>query len=245
MITGGTRAFVSGGNRGLGLAIASALLHGRETRTVMGMRDPQSAVEAQRVSANQPGRAMMVAFDHTDQASIERAAEWCGSVLGSLDLLVNCAAVNQAAGWPPEASKGGLAALRREALLEMMAINLVGPVMTCQAFLPLLLRSPSPCVVNISTSRASLFAADAPGSFGYAISKAALNMATRKIAAELRQVGGVVVAVDPGWIRTRMGGPQAVTEPIEAASRLLALLARDGPELTGRFVTVDGEDIPW
>jgi NAD(P)-dependent dehydrogenase (short-subunit alcohol dehydrogenase family) len=76
--------------------------------------------------------------------------------------------------------------------------------MTSQAFLPLLRKAAAPIIVNMSTSRASV--AHAPSnSFAYGLSKAALNMATRKMS--MTTPGCAVVAVDPGWLRTDMGGP--------------------------------------
>jgi NAD(P)-dependent dehydrogenase (short-subunit alcohol dehydrogenase family) len=238
-------AVVTGANRGIGLAIASTLLNDYDATVALAVRNPELVPDNGAAVGSHPGKSLVIALDYTDHASIIKAARSCHAAFDHIDLLVNCAAVNKAPGWRPEASKGNLKDLHPEALAGMLSINVIGPVMTCQAFLPLLLRSKRPCVVNVSTSRASLGSVEDPGSFGYAISKAALNMATRKIASELANSGGAAVAIDPGWVRTRMGGPEAPVEPADAAARLLAVAIRNDDAVNSRFLNLDGEDVPW
>ncbi len=238
-------ALVTGANRGLGLALARDLLERRDALVAMGLRDPANAASCHELLDGRRQRGLVVHLDYADAGSAASAATACRSWLGHLDLLVNCGGVNAAPGYPPGASKGPLGQLDPQALLAVLGTNVVGPVLTCQAFLPLLRRSARPCVVNVSGGRGSLAAATEPGSFGYAVSKAALNMATRKMAAQLGLEGGVAVAVDPGWVRTRMGGPDAPGDPDVAAARLIDLVLGRAAELNGRFVTVDGRDVPW
>lgn len=239
------RAVVTGANRGLGQAIAACLLNDYRARVVMTARRPRQAMTDAVIADGAANRTALVPLDYTSPDSIVEAAQVTARILGRVDLLVNCAGINKADTWPPEASKGGLAHLRAEALTHLLNTNVVGPVMTCQAFLPLLREAARPYVINISTSRASLTSVDDPRSFGYAVSKAALNMATRKIAAELADYGGIVVAIDPGWLRTRMGGPEAPTDPADAAARLLRLVLCGQLAINGRFLTPDGEEVPW
>jgi NAD(P)-dependent dehydrogenase (short-subunit alcohol dehydrogenase family) len=83
------------------------------------------------------------------------------------------------------------------------------------------------------------------GSFGYAVTKAALNMATRKLAFDMAAIRGGAVAVDPGWIRTRMGGHDAPDDPREVAEETLHTVLGRIRELNGKFITAAGEVIPW
>jgi NAD(P)-dependent dehydrogenase (short-subunit alcohol dehydrogenase family) len=200
------------------------------------------AAGADELAAAFPGRAILVRADHTDPDSLTAAA---GEVRpGELRLLVNCGGANIAMGHAATASKGPVGALTDAALAALYEVNVVGPVLLCQALWPELAR-PGRLVVNISTGRASLAGATDSGSFGYSVTKAALNMATRKLAAELAPHGSAAVAVDPGWVRTRMGGPEAPRTPADAARRLLdTVLTTDRP-WNGRFVDADGRDLPW
>jgi len=239
------RAVVTGANRGLGQAIAGCLINDYGAKVVMTARFPEPSMMDAVIGSDGADRTTLVALDYTNADSIARAAEVATQVLGHVDLLVNCAAINKADAWPPEASQGGLAHLQAEALTYLLNTNVVGPVMTCKAFLPLLREATSPCVINLSSSWASITNANDTRSFGYTISKAALNMATRKIAAELAEYAGTAVAIDPGWVRTRMGGPDAPTEPDDAAARLLHLVLSGQRAISGRFLNADGEELPW
>ncbi|HET8681956.1 MAG TPA: SDR family oxidoreductase [Micromonosporaceae bacterium] len=236
---------VTGASRGLGLSLVETVLATTGADVVACARDTAAATALQPVLARHPGRTLLVELDYRDPHSIRLAAQQCLGRLDRLDLLVNNGAVNRAPGLPAPQGKGPLEELSPDALRAMFDTNVVGPVLTCQAFLPLLSRSSQPCIVNISTSRASLSAVDGPGSFGYSVTKAALNMATRKLARQMAACNGCAVAVDPGWLRTDMGGPEAPTDPADCASRLLRTVCSDGAKLNGRFVTADGADLPW
>jgi NAD(P)-dependent dehydrogenase (short-subunit alcohol dehydrogenase family) len=221
------RALVTGASRGLGAALCAEL-------TGRGW-----AVQA----ATRAGPGLRL--DYNDPTSIAAAGEACAAAFDRLDLLVNCGAVNSAPGHRPAASKGPLASLEAVALTALWQTNVVGPVLAVRALLPLLRRSARGVVANISTSRASLSLATDPGSFGYAVSKAALNMATRKLAAELAPEGIDVFAIDPGWLRTAMGGPEAPVGPEQAATDLVHLLTGDTRVLSGQFVDRWGIQVPW
>ena len=80
---------------------------------------------------------------------------------------------------------------------------------------------------------------------GYAVSKAGLNMVTRYLADELGQRGITVVSVDPGWVRTDLGGDRAPLAPADAVAGLRAVLAGLGPDDHGAWLNRHGERVPW
>ncbi|MDP9416444.1 MAG: SDR family oxidoreductase [Actinomycetota bacterium] len=234
---------VTGANRGLGLALVDALLRRLGPLVVMAARRPE-AQECSRRLKTSPSRVRLVRIDLCDEDTMRGAAEVCAE-LGRLDVLVNCAGVNMVEGQPPEASKGPLAELSGAALTELFDVNARGPVLLVKHLATWLARSRRGLVVNLSTQRASLAQATTTGSFGYAMSKAALNMATRKLAAELQPVGVDVIALHPGWLRTGMGGVEAPTDPAQAAEKIVARVL-DGPRpASGGFYSVDGQALPW
>ncbi|HWL37531.1 MAG TPA: SDR family NAD(P)-dependent oxidoreductase [Frankiaceae bacterium] len=226
-------ALVTGANRGLGHALVTELLE-RGVRLVVGTT---------RSGGDAPAGAVAVRLDYADADSIRAAGAEVAAAVDTLDLVVNCGAVNVAPGLPRAESKGPAGDLSGAALRVLLDVNVVGPALAAQAFLPLL--GPGAVVVNVSSSRGSLALASDPGSVGYAVSKAALNMVTRKLAAELAPLGRTAVAVDPGWLRTDMGGDAAPRSAADAARDLVALLTRSRETLNGRFVTTGGEDLPW
>lgn len=231
-------ALVTGANRGLGLALARRLITQYQTYTILGVREPHAAGAAHEITGQFPDLADIARIDYTAPEQFQLP-----EMPREIELLINCGGANVAGGHAPSAAKGPLAELRAAALSELFMVNTVGPIMLCQKLLPRLSR-PS-LVANISTIRASISTTVDAGSFGYATTKAALNMATRKLAAQLGPLGICVVAVDPGWIRTRMGGDQAPRSAEEAAELVLDTLLSSAESLNGRFIDGSGKDEPW
>ncbi|KAK4249268.1 NADP-dependent dehydrogenase [Corynascus novoguineensis] len=129
--------------------------------------------------------------------------------------------------------------------------NLLGPTLVLQTLLPLL--APDARVANISSGAGSLTML-ATGKIAaeitpYSISKAALNMLTVHQQAQLRARGSgggiVVVAVDPGHVKTEMGGPKAVVEVADSARGVLKLIEGLTEKDGGRFWLYNGEELPW
>ena len=80
---------------------------------------------------------------------------------------------------------------------------------------------------------------------GYAVSKAALNMITVKLAAQLRADGITAIALHPGYLRTEMGAANAPLGADEAAERIVDLIDGLTPADSGRFLRWDGTEHPW
>jgi NAD(P)-dependent dehydrogenase (short-subunit alcohol dehydrogenase family) len=136
-------------------------------------------------------------------------------------------------------------AIEAKALLDAFTVNVVGATLLTQAATPMLERGNSPRVVNISSVLGSIGTRAAFGTPSYAISKAALNMATRQMAFELARRGIVAVAIHPGWVRTAMGGAEAELEPAAAVASVLGVVDRLRGADAGRFLDWNGTEVPW
>jgi NAD(P)-dependent dehydrogenase (short-subunit alcohol dehydrogenase family) len=160
-----------------------------------------------------------------------------------LDVLVNNAGVKWAAGreWAPSA--GPIEVLDRAAVVEVVSTNLVGSLMMTKAVLPLL-RQPGGVVANIS-SQLSSFGIGLGVDYAYNCSKAALNMMTVTMDRDISRLGVSVVSVNPGWMRTEMGGAEAPLDVQEATGHIASLLVRLDGTHAGRFVDRFGEPVPW
>ena len=235
-------ALVTGANKGIGFEIARQV--GKAgTRVLLGARD---ATRGKAAAATLKAEGIDVHFIHIDlgkPATIQSAAAAIEVEYGRLDVLVNNAGIVDRADGPP--SKASIDAVRR-----VFDTNLFGALAVTQAMLPLLRKSPSARVVNVSSGLGSLTHCSDPGKFaqfrlmGYNASKAALNMLTVLLAAELKDAGIKVNSANPGFTATDMNdhrGHQTVPEGAAAAIRL-ALLPDDGP--TGGFFSANEQE-PW
>lgn len=124
--------------------------------------------------------------------------------------------------------------------------NVIGPVLLLQALAPLL--ATGAVVANITSgvgSMAMIMDGRVNAQYpAYSISKTALNMLTVHQAAELKGKA-IVVCVDPGWVKTKMGGPGALMDAADSASNVLRTLSSLRDEDTGKFMSNDGTPVPW
>jgi NAD(P)-dependent dehydrogenase (short-subunit alcohol dehydrogenase family) len=153
-----------------------------------------------------------------------------------LDILVSNAGVLM------ERMKSGLR-VDLDTVREIMETNVYGPLLLCQALVPLMRRHSYGRIVNVSSGMGQL-ADTGAADLAYRMSKTALNAVTRVLAAELQGANILVNSMCPGWVRTGMGGsgaPRSVQQGSDTAV-WLATLPSDGP--TGGFFR-DREQIPW
>lgn len=225
---------ITGASRGIGLALAAELAkHG--WRVLAGARHPAAAHALQAAArAASPGSVDILSLDVRHDASVQAAGEEAAAKVRALDVLVNNAGV-----FPEEGSEP-LEHLPLDCFEEAFAVNVVGVARVTRVFLPLLVRSSHPRVVNISSLAGSISAKEDSRHYCYSASKAALNMLTRAMAAELRPRGVTVVAVTPGWVKTEMGGPQAPLSVQESAASLAATIDRISHHDAGHFLDRKG-----
>ena len=237
-----TIALVTGANKGIGYEIAAGL--GALGWTVgVGARDEQrreAAVEKLRAGG---ADVFGVPLDVTDDASAAAAASLVEERVGRLDVLVNNAGVTGSA--PQEPTKVDPAAVRIA-----VETNVIGVIRVTNALLPLLRRSASPRIVNMSSSVGSLTrqtdpeSRTGPLSAAYSPSKSMLNAVTIQYAKELEGTGILINAACPGYTATDLNAFQGVRTPEQGAAIAirLATLPDDGP--TGGFFE-DAGVVPW
>ena len=122
-------------------------------------------------------------------------------------------------------------------------VNTLGPLRIATALLPRL--EPGAKLGFVSSMAGSIGDGPSGGTYGYRMSKAALNLATANLAHELRPRGIHVVALHPGFVRTEMTRGSGNVEPAEAAAGLIARLDELDASRSGSFVHADGRELPW
>ncbi len=223
---------VTGANRGLGLGFVKHYL--AENRRVIATTRRMDMAGDLRDLADD--RLSIEELDAGNEDSIAKLAERLKSRGVRLDLLINNAGINV------EESFG---VWTMAAFQDCLRVNVTGPALLSQALAPLLRDGAK--IINLSSGMGSMalnINPDAPMD-SYAVSKAALNMLTHRLAAKLSDRRITVVAMSPGWVRTDMGGGAAPASVDEAIRQLTASIEALRPDQSGAFLSVDGEVQPW
>lgn len=236
------RVLITGAGRGIGLEVARQYAR-RGDRVLAGCRDIERAPELRRLVEQHGDQVSVLPLEVADTGSIAAAVRQAHRETDGLDVLINNAAINP--GDRETDGPDGQALLDAERIMEVLRVNVVAPLQMAQAFAALLRAGANPRVVNISSGAGSLTYKTEGGDYAYATSKAALNMITRTFAFNVRGDGVTAVVIDPGWVKTDMGGPDAHLEPQQSAQGLLTVVDRLTIDDAGRYLNYDGAQLPW
>ena len=216
---------ITGANRGIGLEFARqyAADGWRVVATVRESSPELSAIDG-------------VHIEQLDMADLDAVAGFGARIDGPLDLLIANAATYQ-----PETCD---TAEDAQGWARMMIVNAIGPYVLARSLLDQVAEAKGK-LIAISSDMGSIAANRSGGFVPYRSSKAALNAAWRSLAIEARPRGVVVAALNPGWVKTRMGGPNATLPPEQSIGEMRALIAGLGAAQSGGFFERDGRVIPW
>jgi len=228
-------ALITGANRGLGLEFARQYL-ADGWQVYAACRDPSSASELRRLADASGHNLRILTLDVTNPASVKAAAVKLDGQ--AIDLLLNNAGI----GGPRGQTIGNI---DYEAWANVLDANTMGPMRVSEAFVDNVARSERKLIVTLTSGMGSLADNTSGGSIAYRSSKAAVNMVMRSLAHDLAPLGITCVVVNPGWVRTDMGGPHATLTPTESVTMLRHLIETLGPARSGKFFNYDGREYPW
>jgi NAD(P)-dependent dehydrogenase (short-subunit alcohol dehydrogenase family) len=218
-------ALVTGANRGIGFEIARQIADLGTHDVILSARDLGLAEKAASKIPAKGSKVTATQLDVTREDSVQELARTIRTKYGRLDVLINNAAILIDESDRP--SETDLEKVRKT-----LETNLLGPWRMSQALIPIMKQNGFGRIVNVSSSAGVLesVASDlyAPA---YSLSKSSLNVLTMMLAREMRGTNVLVNAMDPGWVRTDMGGPRAPRSVEQGAETavFLATLPDGGP----------------
>ncbi|HSS47110.1 MAG TPA: SDR family oxidoreductase [Burkholderiales bacterium] len=229
-------AVVTGANRGIGFEICRQLAR-KEITVVLTSRDEAKGQMAVAQLRSEGLEAEFHQLEVTDGPGIRRLAHYLERKYGAADILVNNAGIMI----DPKSSN--LLDAELKVFRQTLEINVYGPLLLCQALIPLMRRKNYGRIVNLSSGLGQLSEMGA-GTPAYRVSKVALNAVTRMLAAELKGTNILVNSMCPGWVRTEMGGLKAPRAVEQGADTAIWLATLPHGSASGGFYR-DRKAIPW
>jgi len=227
---------ITGANRGIGLEFCRQYA-AAGWRVLACCRDPGRADALNRLAAQYPDLIQVQALDVTSHVQIGQLARALTNE--SIDLLINNAGVY------PESDKRGFGQTDYIEWMAAFNINTMAPLKMVESFVKQIARSQLKLIVTITSQMGSVDDNGSGGSYLYRSSKAAANMVVKSLAVDLKDKGITSVAFNPGWVKTDMGGPNAMIAVEQSVSDMRKVIAGLTPADTGKFIGNDGLVIPW
>jgi NAD(P)-dependent dehydrogenase (short-subunit alcohol dehydrogenase family) len=243
-------AFITGAGRGIGLETARGL-GSKGVHVVLGVRKQAQGEAALEALRSEGISADLLAFELAEAGDHQKAFNFLTEQFGRLDILINNAGIYLEAESTSKPVTTTAATLDINTLRTIFEVNFFSTVLLTQKLLPLIEKSLSGRIVNVSSIKGSLTLNADPESviynmkaFGYDASKTALNAFTIQLAHALKDTNIKVNTIHPGWVRSAMGGSSADIDEKEGSETSIyyALIDENGP--SGGFYFKD-EVLPW
>ncbi len=215
---------ITGANRGIGLEFARQL-SGRGEHVIAAVREAGDELP-------DTGAEIITGVDVASESGVARLAKEVGG--RTLDWLINNAGILE---------RGGLDDLDFDAIARQFEVNAMGPLRITAALRGN--RGEGSRVFVMSSNMGSIGDNTSGGSYGYRMSKAAVNMAARSLSHDLRDDGVSVFVLHPGYVATDMTNHSGPVEPADAARRLIHLMDHLEDESSGTFWHARGHPLIW
>lgn len=235
---------ITGANRGLGLEFVRQLSADSSNTIIAAHRSSSSDLsEVKSATSSSPAKIHFMTCDTSSLDSISSFAKAVATLGLKIDFLVNNAGANSV---PHETSLS----ISPEGFDHDLRTNILGPAKTTQFLVEAGALSRDVRILNMSSGLGSLtqsLGIEPRKCATYSISKSGVNALTVQQSGDVRtKLGGaVVISMDPGWVKTRMGGEGAVLEPEDSIGGMIKVLhgLKDGDN--GKFFCYSGEQVPW
>lgn len=242
--------FVTGSNRGIGLELIKQFVKLQKPPKYVfaACRDPDNAKDLQTL-ANSSSNVIIMKLDMNELDSFKSISDKVDETLQGegLNMLINNAGV---------ISMDTIDKVTAESMMQVYKINTVAPLMLTKAFIPALKRAASKlqssefscnraAIINMTSKVGSVADNTSGRLYPYRCSKAALNILTKSLSVELKDYGILANVLHPGWVKTDMGGPNALIDTATCVQGLMQVMSGLNEQSNGLMFDYAGKLIPW
>jgi len=229
------KLLITGASRGIGLEMVRSSME-RGWRVYACCRHPQQAKSLLGLAALAPDKISVHIADMRELATLQALAYELRNE--SIDMLINNAGV-----YGPDQNRFGEVDVA--GWQDAFQVNCIAPLKLAELMIGQLHGGNQKIIACLSSKMASMADNGSGGSYIYRSSKAALNAVVKSMSIDLAAQGIKAVALHPGWVKTDMGGPHAEISTAESVSKMFEILLSLDTSDSGRFIDIDGSDIPW
>lgn len=226
---------ITGANRGIGLKFVEYYCH-KNWNVYATYRDEHHALLEKTTQYN---HLTLLKLDVADPLSINKLKQSMTGI--TLNLLINNAGVHG----PRDHEFGHTSTKQVEQWQQVLSINSIAPLLVTEALSKNLQFGTPSKAAFISSKMGSIDDNTSGGSYMYRTSKTALNAVVRSLSVDLEKFGISVVALHPGWVKTRMGGENALIDTKTAVEGMAQVIDNLSADNSGEFVNFDGQSLPW
>ncbi|MDV6344274.1 SDR family oxidoreductase [Nitrosomonas sp. Is37] len=227
---------ITGTNRGIGLEYVRQ--YAKDGWQVIACcRQPAKAENLNRLATQYPDHIRIYALDVADHQQIDQLSRSLANE--TIDLLINNAGV-----YPPS-DDGGFGSIDYTGWTNTFQINTMAPLKMAEAFVNQISNSSLKTIATITSKMGSIADNQRGGSYIYRSSKAAVNIVAKSLAIDLRTRDIISVLLHPGWVKTDMGGPDALISTEQSVTGMRQVLRGITLADSGKFFAYDGQIIPW
>ena len=226
---------ITGASRGIGLEMVRYGIE-QSWRIFACCRHPQQAETLLSLAKLANGRVSVHVADMYELATIQALSYELRNE--AIDLLINNAGI-----YGSDKNKFGHVDV--QSWINTFQVNSIAPLKVAEALIEQVRMGRRKTIACLSSKMGSMADNGSGGSYIYRSSKAALNAVVKSMSVDLKAEGITCVALHPGWVQTDMGGPNAEISTRESVTRMFDILLSLSPADSGRFIDIDGTDIPW
>jgi len=230
-------ALITGSNRGIGLELVRQY-SADGWRVLASCRDPKNADALNQIAQLHADQVHVHALDVAELKQIDSLSKTLANE--SIDLLMNNAGI-----YPDDDFRGGFGETDYAEWMHAFQVNTMATLKMSEAFIKQVARSEKKIIATLSSKMGSIDDNSSGGAYMYRTSKVGANMVIKSLSIDLRSQGIIAVALNPSWVKTDMGGPNAVISVEKSVAGLRQIIGRLTPADSGKFFNYDGKEIAW